>query len=125
VDKIPKIIASVSLLLFLLVPLVYCYQIVDVYCPKCQKLLYHLTFEGKLLTTWIKPDNIEAVKDIPYFLKGDRFICPFDSAPLNGWEYWFWERDLDSPAFPYPALTVWTKVDGEFRFWPDEVNLEE
>ena len=52
-------------------------------------------------------------------------ICPKDSAPLNGYEYWFWSRNRPAPKMAYPAKTYLIKKDGKFIWYPDNVDLHD
>ena len=89
--------------------LVFAAKFVDVYCPKCLKYLFTLEYESGL-----------TLSDAD----GHGLICPFDGAPLNGWEYWAWERGMSAPKMVYPALTVWTTDDGDMFYWfPHNVDI--
>ena len=83
--------------LILCLLLVGCAEPADrVYCPKCHKAL-------------VKEDK----------------VCPKDSAPLNGYLYWFWANDRQLPKMAYPAKTYLIKKDGEFIWYPYEVDLHD
>ena len=95
-----------------------------IYCPLCKKHLYDYKGEvvsGKVImaSDFIPTEGVPQPKDT------DRIICPFDSAPLNGWEYWFWSRQREQPTFAYQAVTLLTKENGEFKWVPEEVLMDE
>lgn len=50
-------------------------------------------------------------------------VCPKDSAPLNGYKYWFWSRSRPEPRMAYSADTYLIKKDGNFVWFPYEVDL--
>lgn len=93
---------------------------VDIYCPKCYKFLWQLKYEKPLTLDDFHADNI---------LKGEpsnKTLCPIDGAPINGWEYWAYERGMHPPVMVYPALSVWTlNEQGEFIWFPDDVVVSE
>lgn len=106
---------------------------IKIYCPKCYRHLFNYVDND------IRKFHVEHLEVIPFTYqeaselinKGifvanspSDFTCSFDNAPLNGWKYWFWSRGLKEPRMAYPAMTVWTVVDGKFRWYPDEVEME-
>ena len=106
----------IFLFLFLLISIPAFAETVDIYCPKCHKFLWELKYENPLTLDDFRTDNI---------IKGEpsaKPLCPFDGAPINGWEYWAYERDMHPPVMVYPALTVWTLDEqGDFIWFPDDV----
>ena len=101
-------------------------NMVSIYCPRCAKHLYDLKYEDKLDLSDLKVDNTIVIDKTFKLVNNSRFICPFDSAPLNGWEYWAWDRGLHEPTMAYGALSVYTKNDkGEFYWFPNDVNISD
>ena len=92
-----------------------------IYCPECHRHIY--TYDGEIPLNFKTTDINE--KNLKGYKKGDKLICKFDQAPINGWEYWFWKRDRLPPKMVYPALAVMIKKDKSFVFYPDEANLED
>ena len=91
---------------------------VDIYCPKCHKFLWELNYDIPLTLDDFKTNNI--IKGEP----STKPLCPFDGAPINGWEYWAYERGMHPPVMAYPALTVWTlNEQGDFIWFPDDVVI--
>lgn len=116
--KIKTILTS---LILLFCSLSYADPNYPIYCPKCKKHLYNYHSEieqGKELSI----DFIESV-EAPFPKQEEDFICPFDNAPLNGWEYWFWEKDLPEPDFVYYAISIYTKSGDNFFWYPEEVEM--
>lgn len=101
----------------------YSEEYTEVYCPLCHKHLYRLKYEGKLLLDDLKVENFESISG-DEIMPDNRFLCPIDDAPLNGWEYWAWKRDMNQPKMVYPALTVMIKDEnGNFVWFPDDVDI--
>ena len=96
-----------------------------VYCPKCKRHLYD--FKGEVVIgQTIKASDFVSVEGVEQPVSGSRMVCPFDSAPLNGWEYWFYEKGREEPRFAFNAVTLLTKDEnGEFRWFPDDVVMDE
>lgn len=101
----------------------------EIYCAHCKKHLYTTTYTiDEAVKSNIK---VEAKDFIPMdgVLKpfsGMKFVCPFDGAPLNGYEYWFWSRSRKEPVMAYHALTLYVKdKDGEFMWYPHKVDLHD
>lgn len=111
---------KIFIFLFLLLSSPASAEVVDIYCPKCHKFLWELKYENPLTTDQFKTENI---------LKGEpsvKLICPLDGTPINGWEYWAWERNMYPPQMVYPALTVMTLNDsGDFVWFPHEVIVSD
>lgn len=109
---------KIIVFLFLLICAPAFSDTVDIYCPKCHKFLWTLNYEKPLTLDDFKTDNI---------IKGEpsvKPICPFDGAPINGWEYWAYERGMHPPVIVYPALTVYTlNEQGDFIWFPDDVEV--
>ena len=123
-----KIFLNIIILFFILTGV--CNADIGIYCPKCHKHLYdykkddiHLPPQGSLDNGLRAKDFVPTDISIPIPVENTRFICPFDDAPLNGWEYWFWERGRDLPKMVYPAVTVMIKdKDGNLVWYPDDVD---
>ena len=98
-------------------------KVAPIFCPKCSRHLYD--YHGELGSSPIvEASDFTAVDASRDPIDGDRMICEFDSAPLNGYEYWFWSRGRGKPRFAYGAVTLMTIDDnGEFVFKPYEVEL--
>ena len=65
-------------------------------------------------------------KDIPQPQPTDDMVCPLCKAPLNGYEFWFWNKKRDLPKMVYNAITLLTKdKDGNFIWIPYEVVMDE
>ena len=99
-----------------------------IHCPKCLTHLYTVLYdikeasEGKRV---LSAKDIVASKGIPHPEESDRFICPLDQTPLNGYEYWFHKRGLPETRLAYQALTVLTDIDGKLVWYPYEILLRE
>ena len=91
---------------------------IDIYCPECHKFLWELNYEKPLTLDDFRTNNI---------IKGEpsvKLICPFDDAPINGWEYWAWVRGMHQPVMAYPALSVMTLDEqGDFVWFPHDVDI--
>ena len=103
---------------------------VDIYCPKCHKFLWILNYKLPLTLNDLNDNNLIEVDDIYNVWKKPsnpiKFICPIDGAPLNGWEYWAYERGMHPPVMVYPALTVMTlNEQGDFVWFPDDVVVSD
>lgn len=96
----------------------------EIYCPNCKELLYK--YEGNLpLDGRIDRKDLKPVKGqiTPRF----RTIrCHRCNAPINGYKFWFWERERPLPKMPYEVYTFMVKDSkGNFVWRPFEVNLED
>ena len=105
-----------------LILLTSCNQGEKVYCPECHKPLY--VYQGEIPKILTEGDLKNLVPLGGERVKSDKdFICPKDSAPLNGWKYWFWSRGRHEPVMAYPAETFMIKKGDEFIFYPYDMNL--
>lgn len=107
-----------------------CYADIQIYCPKCHKHLYD--YKGEEIPrpvdnrSGLNIKDVVPVEGVPVPTEQDKFVCPYDQAPLNGWEYWFWEKGRPLPKMVYPAISVLTKdASGEWVWVPDEVKIKD
>ena len=98
-----------------------------VYCPLCEKHLYDYQKEFVKGETVLAKDFKPADTSISQPSETSPMTCPFDSAPLNLFEYVLWEKGMKAPVFNYPALSLLTKdEDGNFIYLPyDKPILED
>lgn len=99
-------------------------QALGIYCPHCYKHLYEYEFD-ELDIDRTQAQYFRAVEAPENPKDTDRFICPFDETPLNGYEFWFWIRGLKPTEIRYPAITVLTKQGDKFVWHPYDVDLIE
>ena len=94
-----------------------------VYCPKCHKPLY--VYQGEIPTKLVESSlkDLIPINGAKPVKRDSDFKCPKDSAPLNGWKYWFWDRSRHEPVMVYPAETFMIKKGEEFIFYPDSMEL--
>ena len=105
------------------------YADIAIYCPHCHKHLYDYKkdeiprpIDGKVQI--YAADFIPASSDIKAPTEDSEMVCPFDQAPLNGWEYWFWAKKRSLPRMSYPAISLLTKdKDGKFIWLPDDIVI--
>lgn len=100
------------------------YANTDIYCPLKKEHLYTYTGDLKKLNESTEKDFI-LVGTEEILVINDEMVCPFDKSYLNGYLYWFDSRGYSLPRMAYPAVTILTKVDGEFVWLPWELNLED
>lgn len=114
---------KILLFIFLFISIPAFADTVDIYCPKCHKFLWTLNYDDPLTLDDLKAKNFIDRSDFKV-VDNTRFICPIDGTPLNGWEYWAWERNMHPPVMAYPALTVMTLDEkGDFVWFPDKVEV--
>ena len=70
-------------------------------------------------------DFLPASKKISQPKDSERMICPLDGAELNNYLYWFESRGYKKPRMAYSAISLLTKENGEWKWIPDVVNLED
>jgi len=100
------------------------YADIPIYCPLDQKHLYN--YQGDLVSgAMIHAKDFKPVGGVPEPIENSKMVCPFDFVPLNNYLYWFESRGYEVPRLAYPALSLLTKIDGEWTWVPDVVNLEE
>lgn len=99
----------------------------EIFCPKCKKHLYNYRFDDiRVLDGVFAEDFIPASNDIPQPDDKDPMVCPICSAPLNGYEFWFWFRGKDIPRFAFPAMSLYIRdKDGNFKWFPDDILMDE
>ena len=93
---------------------------IKVYCPYCKQHLYTYKYNADQLKEGLYPQDLEpANASVPFLTLRDKFICPYDGAPLNGWLYWAWEQKRPLPEFRYKAYNIYTKdANGNFVWVP-------
>lgn len=104
---------------------------VPIYCPKCKTHLYNYVkdelpkyIDGKQSLN--VQDFIPAQEGISQPDDNDEAVCPFDKAPLNGYEFWAWERGFAPPKFISQVWTFMTKdADGNFVWSPYNLVIED
>jgi len=96
-----------------------------IYCPETKRPLYIYREEMVSGAVLMASDFEPVDKNVRQPRAADKFNCPICATPLNGWEYWFYKRRLNSPNIVYPAISLLTKEDGKFVWRPDPLNLPE
>jgi len=98
---------------------------IPIYCPKEHKLLYY--YQKEIIKgEQVKAEDFKPVNDIPQPKEADPMVCPICGAPLNAYEYIFWEKGLKSPVFHYPAVSLLSNKDGNWIWIPyDKPVLED
>ncbi len=112
-----KILLTIVLLL---VFINFVYAEIPIYCPKCKQHIYNYTKDEIVKGTQIKAEDFKpANESISQPQSGEKMICPFDNAPLNGWEYYAKIQHYKSFSMAYPAISLLTKdKDGKWVWIP-------
>ena len=122
------VIQIISIFLFALT-FSSCYKPIigtKIYCPKCHRHLYTYTGEISKLKEFDMLKFVPNGWTTPEFYENQNVSCPYDTAPLNGYKYWFWERKRPLPNIVYRAETFMTKdSSGKFYYTPFEVDLKD
>lgn len=100
----------------------------EVYCPATKELVYYYKYDVKPGPgeTFKASDFRPAKEGVLQPVEGDYFVCPETDVPMNGFEYWFYERKRSLPKMAFNAVTFLTKDEhGNFIWWPHEVNMHD
>lgn len=115
------------LIVFLLLTIVnLAFAEIPIYCPHEKILLYNYQKE-------IKPNEVMKAEDfkpandlISQPKENTPMVCPICGSPLNGYEWWNWEKKMKPPVFVFNGLTMLTKdKDGNFKFVPYDFQPED
>lgn len=99
-----------------------------IYCPEGETAVYLYTGPVIEPSTHVKAEYFTPVeRNVPQPTEKDEMVCPGTDVPLNGYEWWFWKRGQPLPRLTFPgAVTLLTKDEqGNFVWWPWELNIEE
>lgn len=92
-----------------------------IYCPYTHKPVYEYNGELKENVQFDRKDFTNIAEDADVINLSRPM---YKGVPLDGFDYWFWERNLNYPAKPYQVLTFLVKdEEGNFVWKPYEVNL--
>lgn len=114
----------VIVLLFALIG--FCFAEIPVYCPHEKILLYYYQKE-------IKPNEILKAKDfkpandnIPQPQENAPMVCPICGSPLNGYEWFTWEKKMPPIKMVFKAIILLTiDEEGNFKFIPYDFEPED
>lgn len=100
---------------------------INIYCAECKKKILVYQKESLPLDgVYDKADFVSVSKNKKFEKSAEKFICPYDGAPLNGYEYWFWVKGYPAPKMMLSVGTFHVKLkDGKFGWLPSEVELHE
>lgn len=98
---------------------------IGIYCPKCHRHLYDYTASELTLAGMNLTENFKAVDAPREPLPDDAMRCPFDYAPLNGYQFWFWDKGYAEPKMMFQGMTLLTKQGEEFVWSPYPVDIED
>ena len=99
------------LTLFLLLTSVnFAFAEIPIYCHYCKVHLYNYQKDEIIAGAVVYAADFKpAREDIGQPKEAGLMVCPFDNAPLNAYEYVFWEKQLRLPEFHYPAISLLSK----------------
>jgi len=99
---------------------------IPIYCPHCKEHLYNYQKDEIIPNTQIlAKDFIPAKPEIPQPTESSPMVCPLCHCPLNQYESWAWERNMNPPKFNIWAISLLTKdEEGNFIGVPYDFKYE-
>lgn len=114
------------IIILLLIVVNLAFAEMPVYCHLCKQHLYNYQRDEFVKGEWPDAkDFMPAVEGVKQPVDSDPMVCPFDQAPLNGYEFIFWVKGLRPPVFKYKATSFLTFRDGGFIELPFETPVLE
>lgn len=98
------------------------FAVLPIYCPQEKIHIYNYQKDEIIIGSPIKAIDFKPVGDIGQPREEDPMICPICGCPLNYYEYWAWKNRQKPPVFHCWAITLLTKVNGEFKWTPYEIE---
>ena len=112
---------------FILTLFLFAFAEIPIYCPHEKILLYYYQNDEISLKGILRAEDFKPANDlIPQPQENSEMVCPICGSPLNGYEWFAFEKKMKPTVMIYKAITLLTKDEsGNFKFVPYDFQPED